>query len=265
MTKNGAIVIGLVVPVWKRYTLTRYTLRHWQALQETLIRNKIILIPCVVKSNEDDAEKWEWIDRCHSFHSISVPNEPRSDKFNAGYKEFQDNKNLDGVLLVGSDDVCTAEYIIGAVRMLLQGHNIVMATGLHFYNLEGGASFHIPVKSMGAFSLISRGLLEGLNFSPMDPGHNEGADKTLHNQIAKRIGHGAVQRGFVSVEPDGNLSVCVDIKSRGEDGHSANVWSFSHMATAFRAVKTDHTEKTVLKAIPWIWSLTELPTNRVTK
>jgi len=165
--------LGLLTCIWGRPRLTELVLRHYD--QVDLCNRMLAFSRLDDLAALDNAGYWDTV--CHS-------NEPLSGKWNAGMKAFYDlDEPLDGVMIVGSDDLVTPSYIDAAKYLLERGADYIFLPSLYFYNLQDGRMHYCLAERLGLGRVLSRRLLDMLDWKPWPDGLNKGLDGAMWEKI----------------------------------------------------------------------------------
>ena len=204
--------IGLLTAIWGRPRLTDLVLRYYERLD---------LKKVLVYSEEDpcvhDLVTGDW-------GYIGYPNNNLSGKWNHGmmhirsFHEFQNN-SLAGVMIVGSDDLVTPQYVDAVKYLLARGVDYISLPTLYFYNLDTGRMHYCLAERLGLGRVLSRRLLDMLDWEPWPNDLNSGLDGAMWDRISKLKDVKAVK---LSIKTCTKLGIAaLDIKGGGN-----NIWSY---------------------------------------
>lgn len=146
-----------------------------------------------------------------------------TDKWIRASKEALYTGDLDGVLIVGSDDFCNAAYIYRGISMLENGHDFVSPSGIYFYDQPTGRACFLNTDGCGAGRFLSKRALEATDYAPWQPGRNDNVD---HGQTIVLEAAG-IQQSFLACTIDDDHAL-LDIKT------GDNIWAFDDVYYAGR-------------------------------
>ena len=112
---------------------------------------------------------------------VKVPN-VTSDKFNAAIAHCE-HLDVDGVLVLGSDDWVSTELMAKLIEAFEEGNDFVGCSGLYTYELSSGRARYVPTECTGAGRVLSRALLERMDWTPYQPGLMSGIDMTMIDRM----------------------------------------------------------------------------------
>lgn len=201
-----------------RPDLTEFVLRYWSGLEVPGVH----FVRLAVHSGEGVdlpvVDNWWW---------LYWPNEPLSEKFNAGMRELR-FFNLDAVMVIGSDDLANAQYVEAAIEALepTKRFNQLPAfasAGFCYFLDESGLNFTLA-KSVGAGRIIPRRTLDALNWLPWPKGADAGLDRLSEDIMLK---YGFEQSVLpTSTYPERNRRGLLDIKTE------VNMWPLDVLVEA---------------------------------
>ena len=187
--------LSICTAIWKRPELTRFVLDYYVQMDHDLI---------VAFSDYKD---W-WPEGALA---VYADNEPLGAKWNAAVRTSQ-MFGADAVMIVGSDDLVSPDYIKHALRLIERGADVVQPAGCWFVELSSGEAFFHPIRT-GAGRVVSRRLLELLDWKLWPDYATIRLDGEMDKVVAT-VPHRAIQSDVGRV---------VDLKS-GE-----NMWSYSNI------------------------------------
>jgi len=179
--------IGLLTCCWAdddppRGRLAEIVLRHNGAIRVPGVE----LVRVAVYSREDK----------HISPALAVPgwtyqqfpNRPLSDKWDAGAKLLR-TKNVDAMMIFGSDDFLNAEYIEAAADALRKGAKYAMPKSLYFFDAKEKKAMYCPVIGrVGGGRALSRNLLDRMHWEPWERGYQRNIDGCMDRRLID-IGH----------------------------------------------------------------------------
>lgn len=206
--------LGILTALWRRPRIAEAVLRHHVALTVPGVQITV----CAVRSPEDT----DPADDVPGVLYAESPNQPVSDKWNAGMMALQ-GRRLDAVMIVGSDDMVTAGYVAEACGAILGGSDFARPLGLVFVNTETGEAHRSALPRIGLGRTLSARLLDACNWQPWPPGLTRrldgGMDRRL-KPVHDRRTDAAISVGCIG--EDGPVEV-VDLKS------AVNLWDYDTM------------------------------------
>ena len=167
--------LGLLTAIWGRPRLTELVLEYYK-----FMRNIDCTIAVCDPSEIDlyrNSQKQPW------WGFIDYPNEPLSNKWNGGMSCMDLDDPLDGVMIVGSDDLVTPQYIETVKYLLDKGADYIFLPSLYFYNLQDGRMHWCMAERLGLGRVLSRRLLDMLDWRPWPDGLNRGLDGAMWEKI----------------------------------------------------------------------------------
>lgn len=153
-----------------------------------------------------------------------------SDRFNRGCEIALEDRTVDGVLIVGSDDFMSPALLDAMVREFCRGYDFVGLDGVYWYELESGLCRYTPMVGvdghpgcLGAGRLLSRELLEQLGGRPYRPGLTSKIDTSMCDRM-----RGLDEWASGTVVHVDDVKCIVDVKSA-----EGNIWPFTKWATTY--------------------------------
>jgi len=200
------IRLGLLTTLWRRPELTRIVLRH----HANLAPSGVEIVPVAVGSEKGAKEMCEE----EGWTFIRHKNSPLSDKHNAGLRAFQ-GAGVDGVAIIGSDNLLNAAYFEEMASRLAQGHEVVELRGIYFYDLFRDDLVYADAWSTGVGRVFSRALLRRRGWEAWE----RGVDRRVDSAAQRQLLQWANPRSWVPDLRATDIRV-VDIKT------DTNMWSF---------------------------------------
>lgn len=168
-----AFHLAILTALWKRPALSEIVLGHYCSMRdEILVAHNILLYVNVVVS-PDDVIRYN-----SSIDYVKAPNHPLSNKFNSGLWAISRQLDYDAVMVVGSDDLVNARYIIGAVELIKAGADVVLPFGVHILDLPKREAIFIPRATPGVGRVYGRELLDKVGWNLWVPGRNRELDSS---------------------------------------------------------------------------------------
>lgn len=169
--------LAILTCVWGRPDLSIPVLEHTARLRVPGAE----LVPVCVWSPEDtDASRLRCVP---DWHFVAAPNNPVSDKWNAGARALR-HMNVDAMCIIGSDDFVNEAFIMSIVERLRQGAHYVMPQSLYFYDTRTREAIYAYARRVGAGRTITRRVLDELNWRPWKSGFDRGIDGAMDKRIA---------------------------------------------------------------------------------
>jgi len=197
--------LGILTAIWGRPRLTELVLGYYEASE--LVRVAAIS----EREYEDHKISYHW-----NLHFCA--NDPLSDKWLEGMDMMHGIHNPDAVIIVGSDDLVTPEYIEACRHLVAGGAEFVYLPGCYFYDAMSGRMIWGQAQRLGLGRCLSRSLLERLDWQPWEPGLSHGLDGSMWGRI-QEVGAKTV----CLKDPRKHRLVGMDIKTE------QNMWSFDHI------------------------------------
>jgi glycosyltransferase involved in cell wall biosynthesis len=124
---------------------------------------------------------------CKEYHYVEAPNQPLSNKWNAGIK-FAENLTWDYLLILGSDDIINdLQFYYDKIN---EGFDFVGALDCWTYNLANDKIYYFKGyenyrkgESVGAGRLISRRIIESMNYELWDTGLKSSLDYSFEQKL----------------------------------------------------------------------------------
>jgi glycosyltransferase involved in cell wall biosynthesis len=124
---------------------------------------------------------------CSEFHYVEAPNQPLSNKWNEGIKYAKDLE-WDYIMILGSDDIINdLQFYYDCIS---EGYNFVGALDCWTYNIYtdkiyyfAGYTNHRRGESVGAGRLISRGIIEQMNYELWNTGLKSSLDYSFEQKL----------------------------------------------------------------------------------
>lgn len=217
--------LGIVTCIWGRHELACMVAGYYSSIEVPGVELTLVAVGSEggVSRAIMEPAGWEYVEH---------PNQPLSDKFNAGVKHLQ--HRVDAVMIIGSDDFLNIKAIEYLVRSIQAGQDAMNLDDLYYYSVEEDALYEAARVSPGASMTMSARLLDRLGWEPWPKGHNRMLDGKLRNRIHKdgfpcKYSHvkNCLERGLFMV----------DVKT------DENMWSVKEMASMTGRVRQVPTEE----------------------
>ena len=166
-------------------------------------------LPCYACVTHEDTENIELCE-AHGVTFTTRSNEYVSDKFNAAL--FLVPRDVDGVMVLGSDDLVSHEWVTEARAALADGHRYLWPGRIAFYDPKRNRARSLlndtgSVLKFGAGRVIARAVLDALAWQLWPMGLTRGLDQASHSYV-----RGTKTKIWRSTSPD---VAVVDIKTGG--------------------------------------------------
>lgn len=177
--------LGVVIPLWKREALTRMTLRR---CVRALKRDRNCILVAVTDEYENGRTARE-----SGFEVVPFPNQPLSDKKNAGVAHLRGR--VDGVVFLGSDDWITSlrdEGFLEPYRRMLEKHPFVGVLDMWYVDLLTSKAGHfvgyLPKsprhgEPIGAGRAMTSDALDSVGWMPRPPNSARGHDGAMRRKL----------------------------------------------------------------------------------
>lgn len=177
--------LGIVMPLWGREQLSRLTLQRC-ALETNGDRG------CILVAVTDEPINGSQARQC-GFEVVHFPNQPLSDKKNAGVEHLRGR--VDGVIYLGSDDWIISmgpRSFLDQYRFALERHPFIGPLDMWYLDLQTGKAGHskgYPKESprhgepTGAGRAMTSGVLNRVDWSPRPAGQAQGHDGGMKRKL----------------------------------------------------------------------------------
>lgn len=152
--------LAIVTALWGRPRLTRLFMRYWARIAAPLP-----LVRVAVYSAEDPCPA----PREALWKIVAAPNQPLSDKFNAGV-EYAWRAGASAVMIVGSDDFACEAFVAEVARRIVAGCDYLIPSGIYAYDVARRAAVLYEAEHMGVGRVLSRRLLDRCQGRPYPSG-----------------------------------------------------------------------------------------------
>jgi len=200
--KFGIVTINYLRPL---------VLRLWLASMDRL-RFQFGYFPVVCVSGAED----KTICMLHNVSHLAFLNKPLSDKWNAGFK-FMETAGVDYVIILGSDDIMSNEYLERAIEAMNTGIRLVYTKEIYFYSAMKdytGQLFHYVHRNpLGVGRCIHASIMDKIGWQPYTYDKNYGMDAVLTKAVSTYIHKSREIKGPI-----------VDVKTR-VNMNSIRIWA----------------------------------------
>jgi hypothetical protein len=157
-------------------------LRLWLVSMDRL-RSQFGNFPVVCVSGAED----KTICDKHNVSHIALPNKPLSDKWNAGFG-FMGDAGVDYVIILGSDDIMSNEYLERAIEAMNTGIRLIYTKEIYFYSAmkdyTGQLFLYKHRNPLGVGRCIHASVMEKLNWMPYTYAKNYGMDAVISKAVS---------------------------------------------------------------------------------
>jgi hypothetical protein len=223
--------IAIITTLWRRKDLTKIVLDYYKDFND-----KFILI-CAGSEGEESKELAD------GWHYIEVSNNPLSEKHNALLTKAKE-LNVDGVVLIGSDDLLSKEILKFYHTLTPNENEVVGFKDCYFYLTEKMELWYFKghrfKQTIGAGRFFSKQILDKANWRLWNLEANRGLDTICTNHLKKL---GINERVINLKDIDGFM---VDIK------HTRNITPFAgieHNSILTKNVMAKKLSKKVVEAV----------------
>lgn len=219
--------IGILTCVWQRPQVFELFASSVNQLQ---LPEGMEIIPLAVGS---EGIRSQLLCEAKGFHYLEHPNQPLGAKFNAGmrwFKEKDEEKNIDYVMILGSDDYVSPNLIEAYLPHFTSQTDIIGLLDLYFLNIPTAQMVYFPGyqdhrtgQTLGAGRCLSRQCLNLLQWTPWEDPINASLDHAMTQKLKTlMLHHAELTESHFSMK-DSNIAV-VDIKT------GTNITPFHYLA-----------------------------------
>lgn len=201
--------VGILTAIWGRHDLTRVVLEWYAGMYVPGYEFTLLAVGSEWAKSEELAlsSGWEY---------IQYDNLPLSDKWNAGMEALK-GRGLDGVVIVGSDDLISAAYFDAVAEHIRNGSTVVGLEDLYWYDVSTGDCMYDRRVHPGAGMYVSSKILDRVGWEPWPRGYDTMLDGAMmHNlyrhatPVATKYIDDTAERGVI----------CIDLKT------DCNMWAY---------------------------------------
>ncbi len=219
--KDKRVKIVILTCVYKRPQILKLFLENFQALRKDLIET-IDLTMIMAGAVWDDYAVWKTYDQYkEGILWVEMSNKQLGRKWNATSKYLR-HKDFDYVLILGSDDLINKTLLTKYIDHAKAGYNYFGLKDMFVLNSKTGEMIYWKGythnrkgETIGAGRMLSKRIVEELDYTLWDDKLNRGLDGSMTSRIKKLP---FVNEKVFSYQKDSVL-VC-DVKS------DVNIWSF---------------------------------------
>jgi hypothetical protein len=181
------INLGVLTSTWKRKSLTTNYCQHIDYLKNKF-SNLINLTSVIVDSdliNKDSSLEFN-----HLY--FDYQNQPLSNKFNFGMSQFK-SISLDYVMILGSDNFCDDILFLEYIKIMRNNFDLIGVLNSYIYDVKTSIMYRYlgyPKdnprynETLGAGRVLSKRLLENLNYNPWKDGLSKGLDGSMWQKLS---------------------------------------------------------------------------------
>lgn len=226
---NRVYHIGILTTLWKRHDLEDIVLEYYRNMHlDSVVFHRVAV--------GSEGEVSRFIAEASDWHYIEAPNNPLSDKWNAGMRYLEGK--VDAVLIVGSDDLLAPSTIHTLIAEWENGADVVSLEDLYYYDLDTDSLYYSVRSHPGAGMLVGASVLMRVSWQPWPSGKDIRLDGAMTNKLNTE-GYPCRHKYLDNCREKG--LVLVDIKS------GINMWSvdqMKEMTDRVNLVPTEELEKT---------------------
>lgn len=204
--------IAIVTALWQRPELTRIFLRHYAEMEVPGVELCLI---AAVSPHEDPALRTAFDEGAITYDgwaTVAVDNKPLSDKWAATLLVAR-RRDIDAILIMGSDDFVDAKYI-QRIAAELEDHALIISQSIYFYSTERREMFYATQSRVGPGRALRRDLLNECDWKPWELGVNSNLEGAMNRKLGSRPFRKII----------GEDLTILDVKT-GE-----NMWSYDHVS-----------------------------------
>jgi len=176
--------IGIMTGAWKRKQLTKYYNMHNKFLMDSF-ENHANVVSVLVDSNGYNRESSvEYGSQYYDF-----PNQPLSNKFNYAMSKFK-HLGMDAVMIMGTDNFIDYNMFAEYIKTVRNGYDLIGALDSYIYDSLTGSMFHFIGytnyrfgETLGAGRVLSKKVLQMLDYRPWNNGLSRGLDRSMWDKI----------------------------------------------------------------------------------
>ena len=222
------MTLGILTTLWKRHAIARIVLDHYAHLDLSPVRSVRLAVgsECDVSRSLAEQAGWEYLEH---------DNLPLSDKWNAGMAALKGR--VDAVLIIGSDDIMTANAIRLSLSHIDLGADVVGLKDLYYYDTRNRRAYYGERHNPGAGMIATSNVLDRVNWQPWDLGLNRYLDRSFTNRLQTKAYPCRFKyidncrdksANMVDIKTSQNIWQVVQIAAKTGRVHSVSAASFDH-------------------------------------
>lgn len=219
-------IFGIVTAMWKRHELTDLVFSNIASLREKL-KDEMELIPVVAGS---EGELSQTIAERNGFRYIDIENQPLGRKWNAALSLLRHDP-IDGVIIMGSDDLLNEAYFRMIAQRWRRGEKIVGLLSMYFLEQSTGRMYFWPGYApprtgvtIGLGRFIHKDYIALLGGKLWENELTHALDTSMGRRIKAAAEACGWQDTITAIPVEGTDIMAVDVKS------SENMWGYENIA-----------------------------------
>lgn len=219
-------IFGIVTAMWKRHELTDLVFSNIASLREKL-KDEMELIPVVAGS---EGELSQTIAERNGFRYIDIENQPLGRKWNAALSLLRHDP-IDGVIIMGSDDLLNEAYFRMIAQRWRRGEKIVGLLSMYFLEQSTGRMYFWPGYApprtgvtIGLGRFIHKEYIDLLEGELWENELTHALDTSMGRRIKAAAEACGWQDTITAIPVEGTDIMAVDVKS------SENMWGYENIA-----------------------------------
>ncbi len=209
------VKLGLLTAIWGRPRLTRLFLDYYD-LQAPFSVMRAAYSP--KDSPADHDLVLNAMNQGTMWTFDGYRNAPLADKWLGAINELKFH-DLDAVMIAGSDDFITPDYVEHCKKLVQDGAHMIVPRHIHYYDARTARMMRVRHKRPGAGRVLSASLLERMNWQPWRKG-DRNIDGSMDARLRETIGDEADRIYTYIDEP---LGAILDVKT------GVNMWDYDYL------------------------------------
>jgi hypothetical protein len=211
--------VCLVTALWRRRLIAEACLDwHLSLVDELAAAGVELRLLCVASEPEDYL-----LARDRGWLCVKHDNQPLGKKFNKVMEAVPTvhGKDVEAVIVIGSDDYLTASYIRDACHLVREGTEYASAKTAYMVDGDGGRAIRFRGNvTIGGGRIVTAGLMRQCQWRPWEAGLRSGLDASFDRTLRIIEAARGEKIRFAVIENDGLMT----IKSK------ENMWSYDFLA-----------------------------------
>ena len=162
------------------------------------LRALVGFFPVVCVSEEEDLHACQ----SHNVVHLTRMNKPVTEKWQKGFRYFQNEVKPDYVIIVGSDDIISNYLMLKLIEAMDKGYDLIGIREIYFYGGHGqhrGKLIHISRPQMlGVCKTISKRVLDQIDWKPFPKRLNSSMDGLCARTIQPYVKSQSIVQGMVT-------------------------------------------------------------------